>query len=152
MNARQAAGFLSLGILVGGAAMNVIHGRQFETLNMQIQSLKMHYDEVERENTQLSAQLHQPNPEPLVQSIQVDAKAPDGPAQLQVIQFVQQQLQFLEGRHIQILIDSPELPTHLLEGRTVLVDNQELTIHVTSTMIVGETLYVHVSASSRPHG
>ncbi len=149
MNVRQAAGFLSFGILIGGAAMNIIHGHQFENLNLQISSLKMHYDEVERENAQLSAQLHEPNPEPLVQRIQVDAKAPDGPAQLQVIQFVQQQLQFLEGRRIQILIDSPELPTHLLEGRTVLVDNQELTIHVTSTMIVGETLYVHVSATSR---
>lgn len=147
MSMRQSFAWTVIGILIGSSVMNLIHGRQFENLNLQIQTLQMHYDTLERENARLSAQLHQPSTEPLLQNIDVQAKAPDGPSELQVVQFVQQQLQFLEGRRIQILLDQPELPTKLLEGRTLSVDNQTLKIHVVRTILVGETLHLLVSAS-----
>lgn len=147
MMIRQSIAWMAIGVMIGASIMNLIHGRQFENLNLRIQTLTMHYDELERENTRLSAQLHQPSTEPLLQNINVQAKAPDDPTELQVIQFVQQQLQFLEGRRIDILLEDPELPTRMLDGRTLTVDSQKLTIRVTSTVLVGETLKLHVVAT-----
>ncbi|MDQ0190879.1 hypothetical protein JI721_02655 [Alicyclobacillus cycloheptanicus] len=147
MKLRQSFAWMVVGVLIGSSGMNLVHGRQFENLNLEIQSLRLHLEEADHENARLSAQLHQPSTEPLLQNIDVQAKAPDGLSQLQVVQFVQQQLQFLEGRRIEILIEQPELPTNLLEGRTLTVDNTTLTIHVTQTVLVGETLHLHVTAT-----
>lgn len=126
-------------------------GREVDRLYVKLSQLTIKYEDLQQENVQLSAKLHQTDPEPVIQGFQVDAKAPDSITQLQSVQFVKQQLAFLVGRKLQILVDHPDLPYRLLDGRDFMVGNEQYTVRLL-TVVVDETPYLRISVSPKNSG
>ncbi|MCL6599099.1 MAG: hypothetical protein K6T81_10205 [Alicyclobacillus macrosporangiidus] len=134
------------GALLGASLMLVYQGREINQLRVQYNSCTTEKETLEDQVRLLSAKLQHPNPEPVIESIQVDAKAPDGLTQLEVVDFVKKQLAFLVDRPLSTLDHNPDLPYRLLDGRTVAIDQQEFTIRV-NTVVVAKKLFVAVTVS-----
>ncbi|MBX5437431.1 MAG: hypothetical protein IRZ33_09475 [Alicyclobacillaceae bacterium] len=140
---------LLLGAVAGAIGMTVWQGRELNRLSLQLSSLRMQYEELEEENVQLSAQLQAPSPVLVLKTVHIAADAPDAMSQLEVVRFARQQLGFLVGRPIRVLVEHPELPAHLLNGQLVEAGGQSLVLRVTTTVIAGETLSLRVTALPR---
>ncbi|MCL6452208.1 MAG: hypothetical protein K6T78_01130 [Alicyclobacillus sp.] len=135
-----------VGMLFGASATLAYQGKAYDRLYMENQRLVAQNSELELRNQQLTNRLERPNKEPVVESIRVDANAPDGLSEVETIQFVRNELAFLVGKPLSTLQLHPELPSRIIDGRTITVDQQQFTLHVT-TVVVVSTLYIAVTAS-----
>lgn len=136
-----------VGILLGASATLAYVGREIERLNQQLLTCDNERAELQQQNAQLAARLNRPNKAPTVESIRVQADTPDGLVEMAAIQLVKQQLQFLIGFPLTSLQEHPDLPSRLIDGRTLTVDQQTFTLRVT-TVVVVERLFIKVSATA----
>ncbi|MCL6515735.1 hypothetical protein [Alicyclobacillus sp.] len=143
---RRLLAALACGVLLGASVMLVYQGREITQLRLQYNSCTTEKEALDDQVRLLSAKLQHPNPQPVIESIQVDARAPDGLTQLEVVDFVKKQLAFLVDRPLSTLDHNPDLPYRLLDGRTVTIDQQEFTIRV-NTVVVAKKLFVAVTVT-----
>ncbi|RIV28754.1 hypothetical protein D2Q93_01805 [Alicyclobacillaceae bacterium I2511] len=136
-----------VGILFGASATLAYAGREVDKLNQQLLACDNNNVELQQQNVQLAARLNQPNKSPTVLSIRVQANTPDGLVEMATVTFVKQQLQFLIGFPLTSLQEHPDLPSRLIDGRILTVDQQAFTLRVTTVVIV-ERLYIEVSATA----
>jgi hypothetical protein len=147
MKFKQEFAQMALGAILGAAVMLAWQGRELNRMNLGLSTLRLQYDELEQENIQLDAQLHEPSPETVLQVIRVTAQAPDAISELRVVQFVKEELAFLVGKPMQTFLDHAALPAHLLDRRTLVVNDQSYTLRVTTTVVVRDTLVLQITAS-----
>jgi predicted PurR-regulated permease PerM len=141
---RHTVAALLLGMLLGAVLMFLWQGREIDRLSREVSHYIMEKEDLLRQIDQLTQRLQQPEQEPTVQVIRVDAMAPDDMSQIQAVQFVKQTLQWLVGRPLQVLTRWPEIPAQLVEGRSFSVNDEEYVVHV-NTVVIGPTLYVKVT-------
>jgi ABC-type oligopeptide transport system substrate-binding subunit len=138
-----------LGILLGASAMLAYQGRLLDNLYLQISKSTNANQDLQQQNEQLMRKLAQPNSEPAIESIRVSSESEGDLSEFertQIEQFVKKQLEFLIGTPLTTLERSPDLPSRLVDGRTVSVDQQQFTVHV-KTVVVQEKLYVNIGIS-----
>lgn len=132
--------------LFGASAVLAYRGKEMDQLSFQFQKCDTERSELQDQNHLLSLKLEQPNTESVIQSIHVEASAPDNLSRIQVIQLVMKELDFLKNRPLNTLEVNPDLPNRLLDGRTITVNQQILTLHV-NTVVVVPKLFIVVTAS-----
>lgn len=143
---RRAIAIAVVGMLFGASAMLVYQGRELNNFHINLKQATDEITDLQYENQLLTLRLQQPNHDPVVESIQVAVDAPDQLTQIEVVQVVKQDLAFLKGRPLTSVIDNPDLPYQLLNGRTIKVEQQSLTLHV-NTVTVSPKLYVKVTVT-----
>jgi hypothetical protein len=141
---RRTLAVLLLGTLLGATLTFLYQGREVDRLSLEVSHCTMEKEDLLRQIDQLNQRLQQPEKEPSIQTIRVDALAPDDISQIQAVQFVKQTLEWLVGRPLQVLARWPEIPAQLVEGRSFYVDSEQFVIHV-NTVVIGPTLYVKVT-------
>ncbi|MCL6636372.1 MAG: hypothetical protein K6T26_00370 [Alicyclobacillus sp.] len=133
------------GALAGAVLMLLYQGRELDQLRILYRSCATEKAALADQVRLLSEKLQQRDPQPVVESLQVEVRAPDALAQLQVSEFVQRQLAFLINRPLAALELTPDLPYRLLDGRTVEVDQQPYTLRV-RTVVVARRLFLALTA------
>ncbi|KPV43617.1 hypothetical protein [Alicyclobacillus ferrooxydans] len=144
------AGFL-IGALFGASCTLAYQGKAYDNQYLQLQKVTNENSDLQQQVEQLNKRLNSPTNVPVVESIRVNADAPDGLSEIEVIQVVKQELAFLIGEPLVTLQRRPELISHLIDGKTITVDQQQLTIHVNTVVVVSQ-LYVSVSATPGKSG
>ena len=144
------AGFL-IGALFGASCTLAYQGKAYDNQYLQLQKVTNENSDLQQQVEQLNKRLSSPTNVPVVESIRVNADAPDGLSEIEVIQVVKQELAFLIGEPLVTLQRRPELISHLIDGKNITVDQQQLTIHVNTVVVVSQ-LYVSVSATPGKSG
>ena len=141
------AGFL-IGALFGASCTLAYQGKAYDKLYLDLQKATNENSDLTQRLDQLNKRLNSPTNVPVVESIRVNADAPDGLSEIEVIQVVKQELAFLIGEPLETLQRRPELISHLIDGKTITVDKQQLTIHVDTVVVVSQ-LYISVVATAK---
>jgi len=135
-----------VGALFGASATLAYQGKAYDLLYIENQHLAEQIDELQLRNQQLTTHLDRPPKKPVVESIHVTANAPDGLSEIEAVQYVKDALSVLAGKPLETLQDAPDLPSLLIDGRTITVDHQQFTLHV-DTVVVAANLYIAVTVS-----
>lgn len=135
-----------MGALFGASATLAYQGKAYDKLYMDNQRLANQISELELRNEQLTNHLDRPAKKPVIESIRVTANAPDGLSEIEAIQYVKNALSVLAGKPLETLQQTPDLPSLLIDGRTITVDHQQLVLHV-DTVVVVSNLYIAVTVS-----
>lgn len=132
--------------LFGASATLAYQGKAYDLLYLDNQKLQDENKELAAHNEQLTKRLNHQMTEPVIESIHVEADAPDGLSEIEAIQLVKQDLAFLIGKPLDTLQRVPDLPYRLLNNHPITVDGQQYQMTV-KTVVVGSVLYVAVSVS-----
>ena len=149
MSQKRIIAFFVLGILLGATSLSVLHARELDNLYHEVSSLKLHNDELELENVHLSTQLQHPEGGTIVKDIEVDCSTPDNnrTISLAASTHIKQELSFLIGKEMDILLRQPDLPARILDGQTFHAEGKKFTLHVTLIVVFSESLYIQVNVS-----
>ncbi len=145
---KKTAAFFLLGILSGAIVTSILQATQLDRLYLQVRTLKLHNDDLAEENAHLSIQLQQPRKIAIVHGIQVDCTTPENnwAVALAASSHVKQELTFLVGKELDLLIRHPDLPARILDGQTFSTENKRYRLKVT-LIVIGETLYIQVKVN-----
>lgn len=138
---------MCIGTLFGASATLVYQGKQYDNLYMKYQQQIQDNRDLQQQNDQLQGRISRSNKTPIIESIKVQADAPDGLSEIEAVQLVKQDLAFLVGKPLDSLQKYPELPYKLLDGKTLTIDNQQYTIHVQS-VVIGTVVFVSVKVTT----
>lgn len=128
--------------------MLIYQGQEFDNLYKEVSRLKLVTSDLQQENAQLSIQLHQPHLT-TVQNIDVECTVPTGDHSLSLAcsRYVKEQMSFLIGRDVSILINHPDIPSRILDGQICTVDKHKLRLHV-QLLVLGTSVYIKIKATS----
>lgn len=138
---------LLVGALFGASCTLVYQGKAYDQLYLNLQKTTNDKNDLAGQVEQLNKRLTSASNIPVVESIRVNADAPDGLSEIEVIQFVKHELAFFIGEPLDTLQRRPDLISRLIDDRSITVDQQHLTIHVQTVVIVSQ-LYISVTATS----
>ncbi len=147
MNKKLTAFFL-IGVIIGGVVTSTWQAREMEHLYLQVRKLKLHNDDLVEENTHLSMEMQQPKNTALLRGIQVDCTTPgnDWAVILSAADRAKEELSFLVGKELEVLIRNPDLPARVLDGQTFSVENKRYRLKVV-LIVISETLYVRLQVN-----
>ncbi|QSO54344.1 hypothetical protein JZ785_11575 [Alicyclobacillus curvatus] len=140
-----------VGALFGASCTLAYQGKAYDELYITLQKVSNEKADLVQQVEQLNKRLSSPMHIPVVESIRVNADAPDGLSEIEVIQFIKHELAFLVGEPLDTLQRRPDLISRLIDGRTLTVDQQQLTIHVQTVVVVSQ-LYISVVATAGKSG
>ncbi|QSO49113.1 hypothetical protein [Alicyclobacillus mengziensis] len=140
-----------VGALFGASCTLAYQGKAYDQLYITLQKVSNEKADLNQQVEQLNKRLNSPMHIPVVESIRVNADAPDGLSEIEVIQFIKHELGFLVGEPLDTLQRRPDLISRLIDGRTLTVDQQQLTIHVQTVVVVSQ-LYISVVATAGKSG
>ncbi len=135
------------GFILGVIAMFLFQARDINTLRYNNASLKQENIDLSHEKELLSLKLEQSNPKQLIQSIvvTVEPQLPAGVSQVDVNQWVRQQIGFLIGTEVSTLNSHPNMPREFLNDKIFTVDQNKYKVKVNyaflaETLTIGLTL------------
>jgi hypothetical protein len=145
MKWRQKIALLILGLLLGMTLMSTWQSRTINGLHKRIQALVLSNDDLRTENTELELQLYHPKQDAVLRTITVECDFKGETAtELLVSKYIKQQLAFLIGRELEILIKDPYLPAQLINGQTYLIEGKSYRFKVTFVALQENALRVDV--------
>jgi sugar diacid utilization regulator len=138
-----------IGAIIGAVITSTWQAKDMENLFLQVRKLTLHNDELAEENARLSMETSQPQKVALIKSVQVDCinRGNDWAVTLAATDSVKEELSFLVGKDLDVLIHNPDLPARILNGQSFSVDNKRYHIKV-ALVVISETVYVQIQASS----
>jgi sugar diacid utilization regulator len=148
MRRRFTAIFL-LGAILGAVTTSTWQAKEMESLYLQVRKLTLHNDDLAEENTRLSMEMQQPQKTVLIKGVQVDciSSGNDWAVYLAAANRVKEELSFLVGKDLDVLIRNPDLPARVLNGQTFSVDSKRYRLKV-ALVVISETLFVQVQAGA----
>jgi hypothetical protein len=136
-----------VGALFGASCTLAYQGKAYDKQYLELQKATNENGDLKVQVEQLNKRLNNRSNTPVVESIRVNADAPDGLSEIEVIQFIKHELAFLVGEPLDTLQRRPDLISRLLDGRNLTVDQQQLTLHVQTVVVVSQ-LYISVTATT----
>lgn len=136
-----------IGALFGASCTLAYQGKAYDELYLTLQKTSNEKSDLQVQVEQLNKRLTSQSNVPVVESIRVNADAPDGLSEIEVIQFVKHELAFLIGEPLTTLQNHPDLISRLIDGRNITVDQHQLSIHVDTVVVVSQ-LYISITANS----
>ncbi|MFX4301810.1 hypothetical protein ACOJUR_05950 [Alicyclobacillus tolerans] len=147
MKVRERLAWFCLGLLMGALTLFVMQSREINDLYLKAAKSNIIISELKEENARMYVQLHNPS-QTLIQSIRVECSVPGNNEAVAMIgsRYAKEQLTFLIGRELDILMRSPTIPERILNGQTFMALGRKYQIRVTM-VVLGEVIYVQLRAS-----
>ena len=139
-----------IGLLVGGAALNLVSGTHLDNAQLEIERLNAQLTEKSEQISALEEAIAQHEKWAVTEiEVQVSFKNPKENDELHTLEIektVKELLKNIRGRQVSTL--DPTLVFNIVNGRTIEVSNLEYTIAVKSVLI-SEKLIMHVEAATK---
>lgn len=139
-----------LGAVLGACAVMMLTSKMLDQLYLQRDQLQNQISFLEEDVRNLQVQLSQKNASPTVQKVLIRVDhAPDGFTETELIKKLQQETKFLVGKKIESLDEHPEILFHLLDGKSYLINEREVTIKIKAVTIgITTRFWVDLSVTS----
>lgn len=125
--------------------MSTWQSREMTNFQRRIQALILSNEDLRTENTELELQLYHPKQDAVLRTITVECDFQGETAtQLLIAKYIKQQLAFLIGRELGILIKDPDLPAQLINGQTYRIEGKSYRFKVTFVALQENALRVDV--------
>ncbi|MCY0887555.1 MAG: hypothetical protein OWQ59_03765 [Alicyclobacillaceae bacterium] len=147
---RKAVSLYLLGALSGAIAMFTIQGQELNRLYLVSAKSNIIIEDLKAENARLYVQLHNPS-QTLIETIRVECTVAGGNERVAEAgsKYAKEQLAFLIGRELDVLLRHPEIPEQILNGQLFTADGRNYRLRV-QLVVLGETLYVRIRANPIP--
>jgi hypothetical protein len=157
MNARPWKRYVALvilGVLLGGASVLFLYGREMEQLMLIRQSLDLQNKKLYEENLELkkNQRIYRKKQDTIIEEIRIsildtnlDSKLPD-PFKVQVVDKMEKDLSSLKGKKIEQVAEVHQVLHEMLRRREYVLEDRTMVEVRIKTVVISRTLHVFVTA------
>ncbi len=134
---------LFLGILIGAAGLNIVVGSHLDRAELEILKLRTELKDKSEQLESAEKELEVKKQAAVVDEINIHVNYSDEYEKIEIQSAVKKLLENIKGQEVQSL--DPLLVTNIVDGRTVVTENQKYSLKVRGTL-VSEKIIMYVDA------